>query len=209
MAKLPPPRPIANEAELRALYQKPSGAAVDKETSILTPAHRAFIEMAPLALLATCGPESIDVAPRGEEACVAKVMDETTLALPDWRGNNRLDSYRNILHDERVSLLFMVPNSTTTLRVRGLALITADQTWRAHFAHNDKQPATVLVISVRTAFIHCGRALLRSRLWQPDFWPEPENIPTVGQMLKEASHGAHGGAEYDRQWPERAANTLY
>ena len=134
-------------------------------------------------------------------------LDPGTLAMPDWRGNNRLDSLRNIVTDGRVSLMFMVPGSNTVVRVNGTARLSADADLRQRFEKKGRLPATVIVISIAEIYTQCARALLRSGLWSGE--PAPEDLPSAGDILAEMTEGEEGGAPYDQAWPKRAAETLW
>jgi PPOX class probable FMN-dependent enzyme len=206
---------IRDEAMLVALYGAPSANSLRKEVARLTPAYRAIVEAAPFAALATSGPGGLDVSPRGDPGGFVHVEDERTLLLPDRRGNNRIDSLRNVLADPRVALLFLVPGVDETLRVNGRAAISIDPALCARFAVEGKPARSVLVIAIDTVYFQCSRALLRSRLWQPGTWPDRAALPSTGCLLEQASAArADGeapvdGAEYDRQLPARAAASLY
>ena len=157
-------------------------------------------------MLATVGPEGVDASPRGDDGPVVRVADERTLWLPDWRGNDRLDSLRNVVRDGRVSLMFMVPGSGNVVRVAGRARITADAEVLASFERGGARPRSVMVIALEEVYFQCARAILRSRLWPGERTPD---LPSAGRMLAEASAGAEGGAEYDAAWPARAARTMW
>ena len=206
---------IRDEAALTALYGTPAVSSIRKEVAVLTPAYRAVIEASPFCALATSGPGGLDVSPRGDPAGFVHIEDDRTLMLPDRRGNNRVDSLRNVLADPRVALLFMVPPVNETLRVNGRAVISVDPALCARFAVDGKPARSVLVISIETVFLQCSRALLRSRLWQPDTWAERAALPTAGRMLQQASAAradgqpAVDGEAYDRELPLRVAGSLY
>ncbi|HET6762751.1 MAG TPA: MSMEG_1061 family FMN-dependent PPOX-type flavoprotein, partial [Longimicrobiaceae bacterium] len=131
------------------------------------------------------------------------------LMLPDRRGNNRLDSLRNIVRDPRVALLFLLPGVNETLRVNGRAIVTADPALCASFAVDGKAPRTVVVVRIEAVYFQCARALVRSRLWDAANHVPRESVPTAGAMLAEASGGTEGGEAYDRELPARQAATLY
>lgn len=201
---------IATIEELEALYSvRPVPAATVKEADRITPHYRALIEASPFVALGTCGPEGIDCSPRGDKPGFVRVVDERTLILPDRRGNNRLDSLRNIVRDPRVALLFLIPGSGTTFRVNGRAVVTADPELLATFAIDGQVPRSAIVITVDVAYFQCARAIVRSELWNPARQIDPASLPTPGQMLAALSGGEVGGATYDREWPERAAKTLW
>jgi PPOX class probable FMN-dependent enzyme len=193
--------------ELHALYGAPGPAALRKEAPRITPEYRRIIEAAPFLALATAGPEGLDCSPRGDRPGeLVRILDETTLALPDRRGNDRIDSLRNILRDPRVALMFLIPGSGNALRVNGRARITADAAFCASFAVEGKPPRSVAVIAVETIYFQCARAVLRARLWEPHAAPD---LPTPGQILAAMTAGEVGGPRYDAEWPERAARTMW
>jgi PPOX class probable FMN-dependent enzyme len=195
---------------LEAIYgTELAAASTVKEVPYLTPSYRRYIEAAPFVALATVGPEGLDCSPRGDQGNVVSIADEKTLMMPDRRGNNRIDSLRNIVRDPHVALLFLVPGSNTTLRVNGRAIITADPNICGLFEMQGKLPRTVMAIDVDAAYFQCARALIRSGLWTDTAKIDPESLPTPGDMLAEVSNGTVGGKEYDSAWPERAAKTMW
>ena len=187
---------------LHSHYGTPGTPALAKVAPHLTPAYRAFLDRARFCVLSTIGPEGTDGSPRGDEGPVVTVLDAQTVALPDWKGNERIDSLRNIIRDGRVSLYFMVPGSTTSLRINGTARITADDGLRARFARSGVAPRSVIVIAVAEVYSQCARALQRSALWTAG--DQSAGLPTVGQMLQDASAGAIDGADYDTERTTRA-----
>lgn len=194
-------------AELHALYGAPGPASLRKEAPRVTPKYRRIIEAAPFLALATVGPEGMDCSPRGDRpGQLVRVLDDTTLALPDRRGNDRIDSLRNILRDPRVALMFLIPGSGNALRVNGTARITADEALCASFEMEGKRPRSVAVIAIETIYFQCARAVIRARLWEPHAAPD---LPTPGQILAAMTAGEVGGARYDEEWPERAAKTMW
>jgi PPOX class probable FMN-dependent enzyme len=196
--------------QLAAIYDAPvTPASTVKEVARITPHYRRLIEASPFVALATAGPEGLDCSPRGDAAGFVRVLDERTLALPDRRGNNRIDSLSNVVRDPRVALLFLIPGSGTTFRINGRAVISADPDLLAAFAVDGKPPRTVLLITVETAYFQCARAIVRSHLWDPDGRVDPKTLPTAGEMLAAISTGDVGGAAYDAEWPGRAAASLW
>lgn len=187
---------------LHAAYGTPKPPALKKQTARLTPAYAAFITASRFCVLSTVGPEGTDGSPRGDSGPVVMVEDDETLLMPDWQGNDRIDSLRNILRDGRVSLYFMVPGATTSVRVNGTARLTADTALRERFDRDGKHPRTVIVIRVAEVYSQCARALQRSELWKAGDCSA--GLPTVGQMLEEASKGEIDGAHYDRERAGRA-----
>lgn len=197
---------IDSTAALEAHYGTPGPAATRKVARMLTPEYRRWIAAARFCILATVGPEGTDASPRGDDGPVVRVLDEGTLALPDWKGNDRIDSLRNVVRDPRLSLLFMVAGSGNVVRVNGTGRLTADAGLCDSFARDGRGPRTVLVVQVREVYFQCARAILRSRLWGGD---AAAGLPTAGEILSGVTAGEVGGADYDRSWPERAAGTLW
>ncbi|HYD05325.1 MAG TPA: pyridoxamine 5'-phosphate oxidase family protein [Reyranella sp.] len=200
---------ITTIAELETLYGTPVEAATVKEVDRLTPHYRAYIEAAPFAALATSGPEGLDCSPRGDRPGFVRIHDDKTLMLPDRRGNNRVDSLRNIVRNPQVALLFLIPGVTNTLRVNGRAHLSVEPQLLASFAIEDKPPRSVTVITVDSVYFQCGRALIRSELWDPARHVDPRSLPSAGQILAALSADRVGGEAYDREWPGRAAKTMW
>jgi hypothetical protein len=203
------PHVITTVAELESLYGIPNEASTVKEVDWLTPHYRAYIEAAPFMALATSGPEGLDCSPRGDKPGFVRVHDDKTLMLPDRRGNNRIDSLRNIVRDPRVGLLFLIPGVGNTLRVNGHAHLSADPDLLESFAVEDKAPRSVTVITVDTVYFQCARALVRSELWNPERHVDPRSLPSAGEILAALSDNRVGGVTYDREWPGRAAKTMW
>ena len=192
--------------ELEALYGTPKAASQVKVATKITPSYRALIEAAPFVALATVGPEGTDCTPRGDNGQVVFIEDIHTLALPDWRGNDRIDTLRNVVRDGRVSLMFMVPGSTMIVRVNGRAKISADAEKLAQYGKAGKQPRTVMLIKIEELYFQCARAVMRADLWNTANTP---SLPTAGDILSEMTSGEFEGKTYDETWPERAAKTLW
>ena len=200
---------IMTEAQLEAIYGKPVEAATVKEVNWITPHYRAYIEASPYVALATSGPEGLDCSPRGDSPGFVRVHDEKTLMMPDRRGNNRIDSLRNIVRDPRVALLFMIPGMGNTLRVNGRAHLSIEPALLGSFAVEEKAPRSVTVIEVDAVYFQCARALVRSDLWNPAHHVDPKSLPSAGQILAALSQDRVGGEKYDREWPGRAAATMW
>ncbi|MES0863915.1 pyridoxamine 5'-phosphate oxidase family protein [Ruegeria sp. SCPT10] len=198
---------IDDLSTLEGLYGTPGAPSLRKVVRQLTPLYRKWIMASRLCVLSTVGPEGVDGSPRGDDGPVVLELDPATLALPDWRGNNRLDSLRNIVRDPRVSLMFFVPGSNNVVRLNGSARLTADEDLRARFEKHGKRPATVIVIDIQEIYTQCARALMRAKTWSGD--DESRGLPTVGEILAEASDGEEGGARYDQEWAPRAAKTMW
>jgi uncharacterized protein len=200
---------IATIDQLEAIYGQPNEASTVKVADRITPQYRVLIDKSPFAALATCGPEGLDCSPRGDLPGFVRVHDETTLMMPDRRGNNRVDSLRNIVRDPRIALLFLIPGSGSTLRVNGRARVSADADLLTSFKVDGKAPRTVIVMTVDEIYFQCARAIVRSDLWNPDRRVDPKSLPTPGQILAEMSENRVGGEDYDRAWPERARQTMW
>jgi PPOX class probable FMN-dependent enzyme len=200
---------IATIEELEALYGRPGESATVKEVNHLTLQYRALIAASPFAVLATSGPEGLDCSPRGDGPGFVRIHDDRTLMLPDRRGNNRVDSLRNIVRDRRAALLFMIPGIGTTLRVNGSAQVDTDADLLASFAVEGKPPRSVVVIFVEAIYFQCSRAIVRSDLWNPARHVAPQSLPSAGEILAALSGNRVGGEAYDRAWPERAKQSLW
>lgn len=199
---------IRDAAALEALYGMPGEASVVKEVDYVHPHYAAVIRAAPFAVLATSGPDGLDASPRGDPAGFVHVEDTRTLLLPDRRGNNRMDSLRNILADPRVALLFLVPGINETLRVNGHAEISVDPALLERFALGGKPARSVLVVHVETVYFQCSRALLRAELWNPDKHLQRSALPSTGTMLA-ALGASFDPAQYDRELAPRVQASLY
>jgi PPOX class probable FMN-dependent enzyme len=180
-------RIITELSALESLFGAPSPASLTKVARQITPLYRRWVEASRFCVLSTVGPEGTDGSPRGDDGPVVRVVDGTTLWLPDWRGNNRIDSLRNIVRDGRVSLMFMVPGSNDVVRVNGRAVLTDDPEVTATFEQGGRRPRLVVVVTVGEVYFQCAKALMRSRLWAPrDGAPD---VPTAGALLGQADAG--------------------
>ncbi len=184
-------------------------ASTAKVADHITPQYARFIAAAPFLALATSGPEGLDCSPRGDVPGFVRIADPNTLLLPDRRGNNRIDSLLNVVRDPRVGLMFLIPGVGNAMRVNGDAVLDDDPALLQSFAIEGKAPRTVMVIRVREVYFQCARALIRSRLWQPDSHVDPKTLPTPGAILAEMSQGRVGGDAYDTRWAERARETMW
>lgn len=200
---------ITSVEQLEAIYGTPGEASLVKELDRLIPEYIAFVEASPFVALATNGPEGLDCSPRGDLRGFVRVADERTLLMPDRRGNNRVDSLKNIVRDGRVGLLFLVPGSGTTLRVNGKATLSIDPELRASFAVDGQAPRSVIVITIQAVYFQCARAIVRSELWNPDGHVDPQSLPTPGKILAATSQARIDGEAYDAEWPERARKTMW
>jgi PPOX class probable FMN-dependent enzyme len=202
------PFAVTTEDQLRAVYDQPLEGPLKKVTHRIEATARAWIAASPFCILSTVGARGVHATPRGDAPGFVAVEPDGSLLIPDRRGNNRLDAYRDILEDNRVSVIFMVPGASEVLRVHGTARITTDPALCARFVERGKAPATVLVVSVTELFMQCAKSIMRSRLWGGA--PRPAGLPTMGQLI--ASHRADGAvdpAAYDREAPERLNQTMY
>lgn len=209
MAELNAEHRIADVAALEALYGMPAGASVEKEVDYLHPHYRAMIAVSPFVVLATSGPGGVDTSPRGDAPGFVTVEDEKTVMIPDRKGNNRIDSLRNIVANPYVALLFLIPGIGETLRVNGRASITTDPALLARFSVEGKLPRSVIVVSVDTVFFQCSRAIFRSKLWDPAQQVARESLPSLGRMVADLSKTKFDAEEYDRGLYERLKSTLY
>jgi PPOX class probable FMN-dependent enzyme len=204
---------IRTMEELDAIYGPPASvapASTKKVADHVTPPYRRFIEAAPFVALATVGPEGLDCSPRGDRPGeLVRIADPRTLLLPDRRGNNRIDSLRNVVRDPRVALMFLVPGSGNAIRVNGRARVEADPALLATFAVDGHAPRTLLVVETVEVYFQCARALIRSAFWDPAAQVDPATLPTPGSILAQMSAGAVGGEAYDREWPERARASMW
>ena len=196
-------------ADLEAIYGLPAATATVKELDHLIAEYRAYIAASPFCALATCGPEGLDCSPRGDVGTVVRIADDRTLMLPDRKGNNRIDSLRNIVRDPRVALMFMIPGSNTVLRANGHAVVSVDPSLLASFAVEGKPPRSVIVMTIAAVYFQCARAMMRAGVWDPERFVDPTALPSAGEMLAAASAGTVGGEVYDREWPGRAKGSLW
>ena len=200
---------VTNIEALERLYGQPFGPSIAKESDRITVHYRAFIEAAPFFALASGGPDGLDCSPRGDAPGFVRVADGKTLLIPDRRGNNRVDTLRNILHDPRVALLFLIPGCGETIRVSGRAKISTDPALTESFLVDGKAPRTVIVVSVDRIFYQCAKAIVRSKLWDASRHIDRNSLPSAGTILADLTQGSVGGPEHDRAAPERLKATLY
>jgi uncharacterized protein len=200
---------VSDAAALRTLYGEPSDGAIAKEVDHVHPHYRTMIEASPFMVMATSGPDGLDVSPRGDPPGFVVVEDETTLLIPDRRGNNRTDSLGNLIADPRIALLFLIPGVGETLRVNGRAEISVDPDLLARFPAQGKLPRSVIVVHVERVYFQCPKALVRSDLWNPAKHVERRSLPSSGTILADITRGRVGGAEYDAAYPARLKATIY
>ena len=195
---------VTSIEELETLYAAPAPASLIKVTKKMTPRYRQWIEAARFVVVSTVGPEGTDSSPRGDDGPVVRIADEKTVLLPDWSGNNRIDTLRNVVRDERVSLMFMVPGCNNVVRINGTAVLAVDDGLRESFAKNGKRPATVIVVTIGEMYFQCAKAIMRAELWNG---ATPE-VPTAGQFIKEmkSDFDAEG---YDSGYPKYARGRFW
>src|SRR3569833_1747791 len=179
---------IRDVAALEALYGTVNDVSALKEITYLHPHYAAFVEASPFAILATAGPHGLDASPRVDEPGFVEIVDDKTLLLADRRGNNRIDSLRNVLHNPQVALLFLVPGIGETLRVNGRAELTVDPALIERFACHGKPPRSLLRIHIESVFFQCSRALIRSELWNADRQLPRSALPSTGEILQAVTH---------------------
>ena len=200
---------VADLAMLEGLYGAPAEASIVKVADRVTPLYRKLIEASPFVALATVGPDGLDCSPRGDPDQALYIADPKTLHMPDKRGNNRMDSLRNIVADPRVALMFVIPGSNTTLRMNGTAKISVDPALLETYAVDGKAPRSVIVFTVNELYFQCARAVMRAGLWDTAKHVDTAELPTPGELMKEMTSGVFDGETYDRQWPGRAAKTMW
>ncbi|MFC4271644.1 pyridoxamine 5'-phosphate oxidase family protein [Sneathiella chungangensis] len=194
---------------LEALYEAVNPVSLAKETPALTAEYRRWLEKAPFLALATVGPGGLDCSPRGDAAGqLFRILDDRHIALPDRRGNNRIDSLRNIVLDPRVALLFLIPGIEETLRINGRARITTEDQLIQSFRVGATTPRSVLLIEIDAVFFQCARALKRAGLWDPAAQLARGDVPTAGQMTK-AALPDFDAVSYDAELPARQQSSLY
>ena len=198
---------VTSEAELEARYGLPAGAAVIKEIGHISDHYRAFVEASPFVVVATSGPDGLDCTPRGDPAGFVRVVDRQTVMMPDRRGNNRLDTLRNLVRDPRIALLFLIPGEGRTLRINGRAVIDTDPELCASFTMEGKVPRSVIVVTAERVYTQCPKALIRSKLWNPAAHADP-GLPSTGAMMQALAADFDAEA-YEREYPQRLKETIY
>ena len=180
---------ITSPERLRELNKHPSHLVSNKQIDHLDDICRRFIAASPFVVIASRGRDGrLDVSPKGDPAGFVKVLDDKTLAIPDRLGNNRLDTFENLLSCPDVGLIFIIPGNGDTLRVSGKGQIVRDGALQDSLAVNGKPPNLAMVITVEEAFLHCPKCIIRSRLWKPDQWPDLSDVPTLAEAM--IAHGS-------------------
>lgn len=194
--------------ELHAHYGTAGEASLIKEIDHLSRAYRAIVETAQFCALTTSGPEGLDCSPRGDDEPVVRIGDERTLLMPDRRGNNRIDSLRNIIRDPRVSLMFMIPGWNNVLRINGKAVLSVDADLLASFEKEGHAPRSVIIVTIEAVYFQCARAIMRADLWNPDRRISKGTLPSPGMIMQEIKDGFDGDS-YDSAWLDRAKVSMW
>lgn len=206
----PDPRfDVSSEDGLLSLFDAPSEVSLAKEIGHVDANYAAWIAASPFLVMCTAGVDGLDASPRGDAPGFVKVLDAKTLLIPDRRGNNRIDSLRNLVTNPGVALLFLIPGMGETLRVNGRVRLSADPAVLAEFEIQGATPKLVLVVTVDSVYFQCARAVVRADLWNASRHVQRGALPTPGQILKDTSAGKVDGGKYDRELPERLRTTLY
>lgn len=200
---------VTSIEQLEEIYGTPGVASIRKVADRITPQYRKWIETSSVCALATVGPEGLDASPRGDVGKVLYELDEKNLLMPDWRGNNRMDSLRNIIRDPRVALMLMTGGSNNVTRINGRAFVSLEPELINRFDDRGKKPRSVIVVHIEEIYFQCSRALMRAEFWNADAWPDESELPSAGQILQEMSQREIDAVEYDKTWPERAKKTLW
>lgn len=197
---------IGDEAELRAVIGSPSELVASKISDRLNGLTRQFVERAPFVCIATASPDGgLDVSPRGDPAGFVQILDERTLFLPERPGNKLADTLTNLLADERIALLFLLPGIGDTFRVNGRAVLVQDEELLARCAVDGKVPKLGILVTVEEAYTQCSKALIRSDLWNPERHIARDELPSSGEILRSLNDPEFDAESYDRERAERYA----
>lgn len=195
--------------QLRTIYAAPTQRALKKQLSQLDVHCRRYISLSPYLVLSSADADgNLDASPRGGEPGFCKVAGDGTLLIPDRPGNNRLDNFSNIIATGRVGLLFFLPGVDEMLRVNGTAVLCTDEALRAQCVEQGKTPHVVIAVTVREAYLHCAKAIMRAKLWTAEAQVERGVLPSMGQMLRDQTGGAVA-AESQETMVERYRTQLY
>lgn len=209
LADVSPEHRIATTEQLEEIYGEANPRSLAKEIDHISDHYRAFIEKAPFVAVATSGPEGLDCSPRGDPPGFVRVLDTKTVLIPDRRGNNRIDTLRNLVKDPRVSLLFLIPGVRETMRINGRAEIITDPELLESFIMQRKLPRSILAVTVDRIYFQCSKALVRSGLWSADAQIERTELPSTGEMIAALSSDGFDGEEYDKSYPAHMNKTIY
>ena len=195
--------------QLEEIYGEPNPDSLAKEIDYISEDYQKFIEAAPFVVLATVGEEGLDCSPRGDPPGFVRVHDRKTVLMPDRKGNNRLDSLRNLVCEPRCSLLFLIPGVGETMRINGTAELVTDHALLESFSIQGKLPTLIVVVHVDRIYFQCPKALVRSRLWDPEVQVPRADLPTAGQILRGLSDDDFDDKAYDKAYPEHLKKTIY
>lgn len=199
---------VTDIGALEAVYGQASEAALIKVSDRITNHYQRLIQASPFVAMATSGPDGLDCSPRGDSDQAVFIQDKKTHLLPDRKGNNRMDSLRNIVRNPEIALLFLIPGCNTTLRVNGTAVISIDADLLAQHAMQAKAPRSVIILSIREIYFQCARALMRADLWNPEGFRSLNDLPTPGDIMQELKND-FDGTYYDKEWPNRAQESMW
>ena len=203
---------VTTRDQLRTIYKtpRPTDGSIRKELKALDGHCRSFIGKSPFVLIGSSdGAGNADVTPKGDKPGFATVLDDTTIAIPDRPGNNRLDTLENILLNPSIGLLFLIPGMNETLRVNGEARITVDGGLRERLAVDGREPQSVIVVTVKATYMHCAKAFMRSDLWKPETWYDRATLPTLGQILRDQLALADSAEATDRWLDDGYKQTMW
>jgi uncharacterized protein len=201
---------ISTRTRLREVLGDPRGYAALKSIDRIDSIFSRFIAASPYMLVASLGADRLlDISPKGDPAGFVKILDDKTLVIPERPGNQRHDTFENLLHEPAISLIFIIPGNTETLRVAGTAQIVRDAALQQRMAVNGKSPTVCLVVRVQEAFMHCAKSMVRSRLWSSEFWPDRSNVPTLAESLKAHAKAAESVDDLQKREDEMTVSRLY
>jgi PPOX class probable FMN-dependent enzyme len=201
---------VSTEAQLRAVMGGPHPAVMKKEIQTLDAYAQKFIASSPFLLIGTAGADGqMDISPKGDPPGFVQVLDEKTLAIPDRLGNNRADTFVNLLANDQIGLIFFIPGKQETLRVSGKAIIVRDESVRQRMAFRGKLPDFAVVVDVHQMFFHCAKCIIRSNLWKPEAWPNLSGLPTLAETMVSAGKLEVSVAEMQGAIDNDATTRLY
>ena len=210
MLPSPDPDSINTEAELDSIYRRPAEHVTNSTLAFLHDFHLAYLRVAPIVCIGSGATEGYDVSPRGGPRGFVRVLDRKTVAIPDFPGNNKIETIRNIVRDDRVALLFLFPGLDIFMRIAGRARVTRNAELREQLICDGKQPISVIVVSVEAVYFHCGRAISRSRIWDPATHISRQLVPSPGEMMKVLARiGEQSAAELDEFYRRGMTDDLY
>lgn len=201
---------VTTEEQFRAVMGEPPPSVIAKEISSLDSHARAFIARSPFLVIGSCGADGrLAISPKGDPPGFVQVLDESTLAIPERLGNRRADTFRNLLSNDRVGLIFLIPGKQETLRIGGRAIIVRDESLRGRMALRGKLPDFAIVVEVDQMFFHCAKCVIRSGLWQPERWPELAELPSLAETMVSAGKLQRTVAEQQALIDKDADTRLY